>query len=411
MPKKYCPYCLPTKRKHHFPFHFEYYFEKAKSPITKLRESAFQSAFQAAHQSRSDRTSNYLWGLILEFLSWFRIITFTSNPDETKLCNLVLIFFKEAKQRNIDIKVAKVFGRIINEFKFYYEGKRYYFESIPLAMQKPHFDIDNKNKVKVLLQKQGIPVPKGRVFISTTKAAKFAENIGYPVVVKPVTGSLSWHVVCPVNTANELQQALKIAKKYRPDFIVEEFIEGELHRAAIVGQKHIFVSKKEKANVVGDGISTIQTLIEQKNQDDRRGPASKKNTTLYEICIDEFLKQRLAEKGLNLGSVLPENEKVELHNKIILSCGCDIINLTDKVHPENNELFLKIAKLLGTNLVGIDILCSDITMPYTEQKFAVIEANSLPHIDMHQCPSHGPASPVAEKIWDVVLEKLNNKRS
>jgi len=250
MPKKYCPHCLPTKRKHHFPFYFEYCFEKAKTPVDKLQRRSFNGAPQA----RNNRVSNYLWGLVLEFLSLFRIVKFISNPDETKLPNLALIFFNEAKKRNIDIKAVSIFGKYLNEFKFCHQGKRYYFESIPLAMQKSYFDIDNKYKVKVLLQEQGIPVPKGKVFISKAKAAKFAENIGYPVVVKPVAGSLSWHVVCPVKTYEELQKAFKIAKKYRPDFLVEEFAEGELHRAAIVGKKHIFVSKKEKANVVGDGV-------------------------------------------------------------------------------------------------------------------------------------------------------------
>lgn len=405
MTKKYCPHCLPTKRKHHFPFHFEYYLEKAKTPVDKLRRRSPQDM----PQIRSDRASNYLWGLILEFLSLCKIVRFIANPDETKLPNLALIFFKEAKKRNIDIKAVKLFGNYLNEFKFCYKGKRYYFESIPLSMQKPYFDIDNKYKVKVLLQKHGVPVPHGKVFLSTSKAAKFAHSIGYPVVVKPVAGSLSWHVVCPVNAAEELQRALKIAKKYRPDFMVEEFVEGELHRAAIVGKRHIFVSKKERANVVGDGVLTIQALIEEKNQDERRGHASQKNTTLYEICVDELLKQGLAEKGLSLASVLSENEKVYLHNKVILSCGCDIINLTNETHPANKELFLKISRVLGANLVGIDVLCSDITRPYTEQRFAVIEANSLPHIDMHQHPSHGSSSPVAEKIWDVVLELINNK--
>jgi len=403
MPKKYCPHCLPTKRRRHFPLYFEYCLEKAKIPVDKLQ----RRSLNGAPQVRKKRASNYLWGLILEFLSLLRIAKFISNPDETKLPNLALIFFNEAKKRNIDIKAVSVFGKYLNEFKFCHAGKRYYFESIPLSMQKPYFDIDNKYKVKVLLQEQGIPVPKGRVFLSKAKAAKFASDIGYPVVVKPVSGSLSWHVVCPVKTYGELQKAFKIAKKYRPDFLVEEFAEGELHRAAIVGKKHIFVSKKEKANVVGDGAATIQALIEQKNQDSRRGHAYQKNTTLYEICVDELLKQGLAKKGLSLASVLPENSKVYLHNKVILSCGCDIINLSDEVHPQNKELFLKISRILGANLVGIDVLCSDITKPYTKQRFAVIEANSLPHIDMHQNPSHGQASPVAEKIWDVVLENLS----
>lgn len=406
MTKKYCSHCLPTKRKSHFPFHLEYYLEKAKSPFDRLKWGASQDISKLGRNI----TTNSLWGIFLEFLSLFKIVRFTSTPDESKLHNLALIFFNEAKKRDIDIKVVKLFGRHLNEFKFRYKRKRYYYESIPLSMQKPSFDVDNKYKVKTLLHEHNVPVPEGKIFISTAKATKFVESIGYPVVVKPVEGSLSWHVICPVKTDDELQRALKIVKKFRPDFIVEKYAEGELHRAAVVGQKHLFISKKEKANVVGDGASTIRVLIEEKNKDERRGHHSKKNTTLYEINVDEDLKQGLSSKGLSLVSVLSNNEKVYLHNKVTLSCGCDIINLSAEAHIKNKQLFLKVSKLLGTNLVGLDIICSDITKPYTEQNFVIIEANSLPHIDMHQNPSHGQESPVAEKIWDVMLEIIDAGR-
>lgn len=404
MPKQYCSYCLPTKRRHHFPFHLEYLAEKTIGSVAGL----LKRATQTIPRSATSRV-NSLWGLFLEFLSLLKIVNFTPTPDETKLPNLALIFFREAKKKGIEIKAAKFLGRQMNEFKFCHQGKRYYFESVPLAMQGPKFEVDNKYKVKRLLQKHGIPVPKGKIFVSPAKAIRFAQEIGYPLVVKPVSGSLSWHVVCPVNTVEDLEGAIKIVKKYRPDFLVEEYVEGELHRATVVGQKHLFICKKEKANVVGDGFSTVQQLIEKKNADERRGKNSQKNTTLYQIAIDDFLKENLTKRGLNFNSVLQEGEKLCLQDKLILACGCDIINLTDETHIENKELFLRIARLLGANLVGIDVICSDIAKPYTEQKFAVLESNSLPHLDMHQVPSHGKPDKVAEVVWDVLLEKLNER--
>lgn len=402
MKKQYCPYCWPTKRKYHFSFHIEYYLEKTVGAAAQLLKRVFGGKGEGA--------LNYLWGSILEFFSLFKLISFTSNPDETKLPSQSLIFFHEAKKRGVDIKAIRFFGKYINEFKFRYQGKSYYFESIPLTMKKSPFDIDNKYKVKALLQKNNIPVPKGKVFVLPSSAIKFAKGLDYPLVVKPNTGSLSWHITCPVNSQVELKKAIRIAKKYRPDFLVEEYVEGELHRAAVIGQQYVFVSKKEKANVIGNGSFTIEELIQKKNQDSKRGELFQKNTTLYKIPLDAALEQNLALYGLTLNSVLAEDKKLYLQEKVILACGCDIINLTKETHPDNIELFLRVAKLLETDVVGVDIICADITKPYTEQKAAIIETNSLPHIDMHQFPSHGEGSPVAEMVWNVVLAQLNNSK-
>ena len=67
---------------------------------------------------------------------------------------------------------------------------------------------------------------------------------------------------------------------------------------------------------------------------------------------------------------------------------------------------MKVAKTLQADLIGIDFICPDITKSYKKQKTAIIEANSLPYIDMHQNPSNGKPSPVAKIVWDIVLDKL-----
>ena len=114
----------------------------------------------------------------------------------------------------------------------------------------------------------------------------------------------------------------------------------------------------------------------------------------------------LRRQGLTLESVPKKGEKIYLQDKIILSCGCDIINCKNQAHPDNIELFLEAARLLDTPLVGIDFLCPDITRSYQEQKTALLEANTRPHLDMHQFPSHGEPEPVAERVWDILLQDL-----
>lgn len=393
MKKQYCPYCLPTKRKHHLVFHLDYYLRGVLKLLGLERKEL---------QKKQQKTDS-LWGLTLELLSLFKIVKFVSNPEEQKLRNRSLIFFKEAKKRGLTIKAARVLGRYTDDFKFAHNGKRHYYESIPLLLRKSPFDIDNKYKVKLFLQENNIPVAEGRAFSKEPPAFRFAEEIGYPLVVKPTSGSLSHHITCEVDSKEKLKEAIRIAKVYCPDFIVERYIEGNLYRATIAARKYVFCCQKERANVVGDGTSTIRELIGAKNSNPKRGKTYQKNTTLHEIPINDRLLVFLRTKGFTLNSILPQGQKIYLSNKFILSSGCDIINCTEAVHPDNKNIFLKTAELLQADLVGIDFIAPDITKSHKEQKTAVLEANSLPYIDMHQYPSDGQPDLVAEIIWDAVL--------
>ena len=401
MNNKYCEYCWPTKRKYHFVFHLEYYLSKFATIFSKPLKYLFPK--------KKKINQDYLWGPILEFLSLVKIVNFIDEPDETKLYNRGLIFFKEAKKRNLDIKAIKFLGKYINEFRLIYKGKRYYYEGIPLTINQKCLETDDKIKIKTLLYENNIPIAPGKFFTDPKKAIDFGKKTGYPLVVKPNTGSLSHHLTCFINSEEELRKAIKISKIYRPDFIVERYIEGNLYRATVTGRKHVFICQKDKANIVGNGFSSIEELIKIKNNGKKRGEIHQMNTTLHKIPIDDALKRNLKTQGLNLKSILPKGKKIYLQDKFILSQGCDIINCSEDAHLDNKNLFLKIANILETDLAGIDFICGNINKSYKNQETAVLEINSLPYIDMHQYPSHGKPDPVAEIVWDIVLNNLDGE--
>lgn len=420
MAKEYCPYCLPTKRKHHLFLHLEYYltrpFGLLLKPLDKLwfRGDKVGLSAEEGFQQKvcSKAVTDYLWEALLELAAFLKLVRFVSEIDEAKLTNRSLIFLKEAKKRELDVKMIKFLGRQTNEFKLYYgqgRPKRYYYEGIPLVTKKVPGFIDNKQRVKTFFKSNNIPVAPGRLFIRQAKAVRFAEKLGYPLVVKPNSGSLSQHITCLVNSKERLIEAISIAKRYRPDFMVEKHIKGKLYRVTVVGKNKVFVCRRDKANVIGDGIATIKQLIQHKNSDKKRGDTLQKNTTLHIIPIDVMLKTKLKEWGLSLNTILPKGKRLYLSDKYTLSTGCDIINCTGYTHSDNQQLFLKIAQFLKTDLVGIDFICQDITQPYSQQEAAVLEANSLPYIDMHQYPSSGKPDRVAEMVWDIVLDNLSKR--
>lgn len=400
MKNPYCRYCWPTKRRFHVMQHVEFFVEIIISllcrPLKIISRLFGDLFFEDA----------FFDNIGFDLLHALGIIEFVQNPDEKQLHNRSLIFFKEAKKRRIPIRAIKIFGRYTKDFQVIINNKKYYYEGIPLTMRRcPRIDVDNKNDVKKLLQENNIPVAPGRCFVLTGSAIKFAKSIGYPVVVKPNTGSLSYHTTCNIADMRSLRKAIGVAKRFRPDFIVERFIEGELYRATVIGKKHVFVCQKERANIVGDGVSTVLRLIKEKNKNALRGDLHQKNTTLHKIPVDDTLKKRLKTEFLRLDSIPSKNRKVYLQDKYILSYGCDIINCTELVHPHNKALFLAIARLLDIDVVGIDFICPDIRKSHEKQTTAVLETNSLPYIDMHQYPSSGKPDDVARIGWNFVLGK------
>ncbi len=349
---------------------------------------------------RTNTAHDPLWHGIVTGLMTIGIVKFVDPPDASTIQNRSLIFLDEAKRRGIRVQSMKLLGKHVNDFRFFLHNRWHYFQGIPLVERIPPSQFDHKIFVKKFLERNLFPIAQGQIFYRHSSAHAYAMKLGFPLVVKPVAGSLSHHLTCPVKNEAELNQAIAIALQYQPAFIVEKFIEGHLYRATVINQKEVLVCQKEMANVVGDGISTIRQLIHQKNADPRRGDTNQKNTTLHKIPMDDV--------G-SLDSVLLAGQKISLNKKPILSCGCDVIGCTSLTHPENRELFLNITKLFDLHVVGIDFLCPDITRSYREQQTAILEINTLPYIDMHQFPSHGEAHDVAKIVWNEVIKNYDEK--
>ncbi|MEK7104893.1 MAG: hypothetical protein AAB868_02535, partial [Patescibacteria group bacterium] len=98
-----------------------------------------------------------------------------------------------------------------------------------------------------------------------------------------------------------------------------------------------------------------------------------------------------------------------LHSKIILKGGADIHDKTGEIHPDNIALFQKISRFCGAPLVGLDFICQDISRPHHRQECAVLEANSLPYIDMHHYPVTGQPRDIAGLVMDYVLGEIGDK--
>ncbi len=261
----------------------------------------------------------------------------------------------------------------------------------------------NKHATKTLLGDMGVPVPKGYRIREMDELESTLDKIGFPVVIKPLDGNHGKGATVGINSLEDAQVAFEKAGEYSRTrwIIVEKQIIGSDFRALVVNNRLIAVAERVPAHVVGDGKSTIQELIDEVNADPRRGYGHEK--VLTQIDIDNQTLRCIRGAGHDLDSVLPNDEILHLKTTANISTGGTAIDCTDEVHPENVFLFERIAKIIGLDVAGVDIIAPNVSEPLSENGGGIIEVNAAPGFRMHLAPSEGIGRNVAEHVIDMLF--------
>lgn len=261
----------------------------------------------------------------------------------------------------------------------------------------------DKEETKLLLDAAQIPVPKGTVIQLEEELDTALEKVGFPLVIKPINGNHGKGNTTNINNREQALRAFEAAKHYSRSVIVEKYITGFDFRCLVINNKFICAALRTPASVVGDGTHSIQWLIEETNKDPKRGYGHEK--VLTQITIDSFTQKMLDDAGLSLESVPAKGERVLLKPTANLSTGGTSSDVSDEVHPANVFMFERIARIIGLDICGIDVMASDLKTPITENGGAVLEVNAAPGFRMHIEPTEGLPRNVAEPVVDMLFPK------
>ncbi len=269
----------------------------------------------------------------------------------------------------------------------------------------------DKEATKEILQKHGIPVPRGvkiRYFDELRGAIEQLDD--FPVVIKPLDGNHGRGVTTDINSWREAEAAFDtaIATSKLGEVIVERYHLGRDHRVLVVNGQVVAVAERVPAHVVGDDRSTIEELIEETNRDPRRGEGHDNVMTRIELDRSSF--ELLRQQRCGLDTILREGEICYLRATANLSTGGIAIDRTDEIHPHNIWLAERAAQIIGLDIAGIDIVTPDISRPLPEVNGVVIEVNAAPGLRMHGCPSQGSPRNVAASVLDMLFPSGSNPR-
>lgn len=272
-----------------------------------------------------------------------------------------------------------------------------------------------KDMVGDFLVKCGFPTPQGTNCYTEKELLDAVHKLTFPIVVKPVAGHKGQGVTTGIESDEQAIEAfhkiVNAAQEEGVNFegaLVQQQIYGTDHRLLAVGGKFVAALERVPAYVDGDGINTIEKLIEEENKkiirlDNARSP-------LCKIKIDDNLIEYLKLQGLTLNDVPKAAERITLRRVANISAGGVSINVTDKIHPQNVKMVEDIAAYFNVRCLGIDVLAQDISKPWTEGNFGIIEINAGPGVFMHLAPAYGGSIDVPGKIILSHFKRPENAR-
>ena len=293
-----------------------------------------------------------------------------------------------------------------NQIKFFYA--QISSETTAFAL----YCCNNKRIAKSIIEASGLSVSKGYLIKYSDQQQyhlNIFKNLKKPLVVKPVDDQQGNNVYINICNTNQYVRAIKeiysSCGKKKIDLLVEQMFEGNEYRILATQKKILSVIKRLPANVIGDGKSTIQQLVEIKNQD----PIRIELPTYNQIVVDQKVIDFLKKQNLTLQTIVKINKRVflRLHSPLDISLGGDTIDVTDKIHPSVGKIVAKIMESIpGLAFTGIDYMTKDIYKEQTANNYIIVEINASPSLDWNEYPIEGPKRRVAYEFLKVMFPHL-----
>jgi len=278
-----------------------------------------------------------------------------------------------------------------------------------------------KNKISTakLLNLAGLPGSEHQIVATWEETLTAAKQYGYPVVIKPYDRDNGQGVYAGITTEADLQYAYTEVTKIVPRFLVERHFEGVGHRITIVDQNIITVTKKLPATVTGDGVSTVQQLLDAQQGPSRyiKRPEGGEPFILigYSVTpmtVDDEVLGMLAQQSHTLSTVPSTGEQLQLRRRNNASAG-GVTQAIDKhtVHPDNQQLCLRAARVMDLDIAGIDLLIPDITQSWLATGALICEVNAVPQVGYNhgitQIVDHIFQTGVRVPMHMVIVESWN----
>lgn len=225
-----------------------------------------------------------------------------------------------------------------------------------------------------------LPVAEQRTVATVAEAVRAANEIGYPVVVKPRSRDGGIGVTTNLNDDGSVRAAFNRARAEDTSVLVERFVRGREFRLLFANDRLISVHERVPAHVFGNGRDRIVDLVEQENI--RRLAAPQTGFTNIPISLDEDSDRCLAAVGLTRKSIPGLGDFVRLSTVPKVRSGGEA-RLIDRaaVHRDVVAAAAKAVGMMRLDIAGVDYIAPDCTRSWRESGGIITEVNAIPQIN------------------------------
>lgn len=262
--------------------------------------------------------------------------------------------------------------------------------------------VADKFSTKTHLKQLGFSVPEGRFFRRRhlEEAINAYDAFRKPICVKPNKGSEGRKVFPALCDRAWYEYALRKVAEVEPNILVEESMSGAHYRFFYVYPNVVGIRLGERLHVIGDGVSSIKNLLEDKNKQRRR----KNIPTHPPYEIDQVLLDFLAMQGLTPDNIPVPDQKVYLLGVSNGTAGADTIILNaEDAHPSYRTVVEQACQSVpGLHFTGMDLIIQDIRQPAAHDNHWILEANASPAILPFYYPWNDHVVDIAGFILDFL---------
>lgn len=306
------------------------------------------------------------------------------------------VVWEEAARRGITMEQIVFLGSHSDVYRARIHDRWVYFESLPIPRSYSYDAyrwLDDKYCLNTVLSGAGVPVPALASVTSESQAVAAFKNMNGRAVTKPRAGSRGRHTTTNIRDEAALRAAFKSAQKLCQYVCVTRHLDGSICRGTLVDGKLVGFFQADPPRLIGDGVSSIGELLDAKNK--------ARHERVQPVELREEHEAYLRRAGYTLESVLKDKEVLDLTHRTGRLFGGETRELLTSVHPKLRAYLEKAATALKVPIVGFDLIVKDPEADPDTQEWGIIEANSLPFIDLHYLPLYGEPSNVAKHVWDL----------
>ena len=302
-------------------------------------------------------------------------------------------------------KIGAVIEDIGHRYYRIARGQSYTFVHESKVMLDNHLSLrmaGNKPLVHQMLTARNYPVQEYLAFelSALNDASRFMEKFGGSFVVKPASGAAGNGITTKIRTPKELRKAALLAATFSTKLLIEREIPGSSYRILYLRGKFLDAIRRDPPTITGDGKSSIQALIARENKARLQGDI----VSLFPIEVDYECLLSLKDQGLTPKDVPGVGESIPLKTVVNQNASRENHCVKDEVHPSIIKTGEEIARLFQLELLGLDIIATDLSRPLSENQGVINEINTTPGIHHHYLISNPHEGvDIAREIIEEIL--------